>query len=81
MKIELTLTDEQVRLMQNVLYSRSTEIHLQGIDYAIAYRKARDNQLKSANFDDMENAYKQCLMLEMVADMIHEQYEANKQKP
>ena len=80
MKIELTLTDEQVRLMQNVLYSRSTEIHLQGIDYAKEYKKARDEKLKSANLDDMEKAYKQCLMLEMVADMIHEQYNANKRK-
>jgi hypothetical protein len=80
MKIELILTDEQVRLMHDVLASKSFDIHIVSRNYLSEYIDAKDKKHKAARLDDMSRANRQSLMLDTIADMIQEQYDANKRK-
>lgn len=80
MKLELILSDEQVRLMRDELDNKSVEMHVLAMDYLKKYTEAKDLKLKSARLDDLDKAYRKYMIIEMIADMIHEQYEANKRK-
>ena len=80
MKIELILSDEHVRLMQDVLDNKSGEMHVLAIECAREYVNAKNPKLKSASFDDWENLYRKSVMLESISGMIREQYNTNKRK-
>lgn len=80
MKLELILTDEQVRVLRDELDDKSVEMHIKAMDCLKKYTDEKVLKLKSARLDDLDKAYRRYMIIEMIADMIHEQHEANKQK-
>lgn len=78
MKIELILSDEQVRLMLDVLNANSAEIHETCKKCLTLLADANSKKYTESKLDDLDRAYRQATLLDTVANMIREQYAANR---